>query len=61
MMEGFTQEEIITLKTKMDDAKSAMDKETDDTKKAAHKVTYEAAKKAYDEAYCIYRNIILVS
>jgi len=50
MMEGFTQEEIITLKTKMDDAKSAMDKETDDTKKAALKVTYEAAKKAYDEA-----------
>ena len=50
MMEGFTQEEIITLKTKMDDAKSAMDKETDDTKKAALKVTYEAAKKTYDEA-----------
>lgn len=50
MMEGFTQAEIITLKTKMDDAKSAMDKETDDTKKAALKVTYEAAKKTYDEA-----------
>jgi hypothetical protein len=50
MMEGFTQEEIVTLKTKMDDAKSAMDKETDDTKKAALKVTYEAAKKTYDEA-----------
>ena len=50
MMEGFTPTEIATLKTKMDDAKSAMDKETDDTKKAALKVTYEAAKKAYDEA-----------
>ena len=50
MMEGFTQEEIIKLKTIMDDAKSAMDKETDDTKKAALKVTYEAAKKTYDEA-----------
>jgi hypothetical protein len=50
MMEGFTQEEIITLKTKMDDAKSAMDKENDDTKKAALNVTYEAAKKTYDEA-----------
>jgi hypothetical protein len=50
MMEGFTQEEISTLKTKMDDAKAAMDKETDDTKKAALKVTYEAAKKTYDEA-----------
>jgi hypothetical protein len=50
MMEGFTQEEMSTLKTKMDDAKAAMDKETDDTKKAALKVTYEAAKKTYDEA-----------
>jgi hypothetical protein len=50
MMEGFTPTEIATLKTKMDDAKSAMDKETDDTKKAALKVTYEAAKKSYDEA-----------
>jgi len=50
MMEGFTQEEISTLKTKMDDAKAAMDKEKDDTKKAALKVTYEAAKKSYDEA-----------
>jgi hypothetical protein len=50
MMEGFTPTEIATLKTKMDDAKAAMDKETDDTKKAALKVTYEAAKKAYDEA-----------
>ena len=50
MMEGFTTAEIAILKTKMDDAKSAMDKETDDTKKAALKVTYEAAKKAYDEA-----------
>jgi hypothetical protein len=50
MMEGFTQEEISTLKTKMDDAKAAMDKETDDTKKAALKVTYDAAKKTYDEA-----------
>jgi len=50
MMEGFTPSEIATLKTKMDDAKSAMDKETDDTKKAALNVTYEAAKKAYDEA-----------
>ena len=49
-MEGFTPTEIATLKTKMDDAKSAMDKETDDTKKAALKVTYEAAKKSYDEA-----------
>jgi hypothetical protein len=50
MMEGFTPTEIATLKTKMDDAKSAMDKETDDTKKAALKVTFEAAKKSYDEA-----------
>jgi hypothetical protein len=50
MMEGFTTAEIAILKTKMDDAKAAMDKETDDTKKAALKVTYEAAKKAYDEA-----------
>jgi hypothetical protein len=50
MMEGFTQEEISTLKTKMDDAKAAMDKEKDDTKKAALKVTYEAAKKTYDDA-----------
>ena len=50
MMEGFTQEEISTLKTKMDDAKAAMDKEKDDTKKAALKVTYEAAKKSYDDA-----------
>jgi hypothetical protein len=50
MVEGFTPTEIATLKTKMDDAKAAMDKETDDTKKAALKVTYEAAKKAYDEA-----------
>ena len=50
MMEGFTQEEMSTLKTKMDDAKAAMDKETDDTKKAALKVTYEAAKKTYDDA-----------
>jgi len=50
MMEGFTQEEISILKTKMDDAKAAMDKEKDDTKKAALKVTYEAAKKSHDEA-----------
>ena len=50
MMEGFTQEEITVLKTKMDDAKAAMDKEKDDTKKAALKVTYEAAKKTYDDA-----------
>ena len=50
MMEGFTQEEMSTLKTKMDDAKAAMDKEKDDTKKAALKVTYEAAKKTYDDA-----------
>lgn len=50
MMEGFTQEEIATLKTKMDDAKAAMDKESDDTKKAALKVTYESAKKTHDEA-----------
>jgi hypothetical protein len=50
MMEGFTQEEIGTLKTKMDDAKAEMDKESDDTKKAALKVTYESAKKTYDEA-----------
>ena len=50
MMEGFTQEEIGTLKKKMDDAKAEMDKESDDTKKAALKVTYESAKKTYDEA-----------
>ena len=50
MMEGFTQEEISILKTKMDDAKAAMDKESDDTKKAALKVTYESAKKAHDDA-----------
>ena len=50
MMEGFTQAEIATLKTKMDDAKAAMDKETDDTKKAALKVTFEAAQNAYNEA-----------
>ena len=50
MMEGFTQVEISTLKTKMDDAKAAMNKETDDTKKAALKVTYETAKKTYDDA-----------
>ena len=50
MMEGFTQEEISVLKTKMDDAKAAMDKESVDTKKAALKVTYEAAKKAHDDA-----------
>lgn len=50
MMEGFTQEEIGTLKKKMDDAKAAMDKESDDTKKAALKVTYESAKKTHDEA-----------
>jgi len=50
MMEGFTQEEIGTLKKKMDDAKAEMDKESDDTKKAALKVTYESAKKTHDEA-----------
>jgi len=50
MMEGFTQEEIVKLKTKMDDAKKEMDDEKDDTKKAALKVTYEAAKKTHDEA-----------
>jgi hypothetical protein len=50
MTEGFTQEEIVTLKTKMDDSKAAMDKEKDDTKKAALKMTYEAAKKSYDGA-----------
>jgi hypothetical protein len=55
MMEGFTQEEIGTLKKKMDDAKAEMDKaemdkEIDDTKKAALKVTYESAKKTHDEA-----------
>ena len=50
MMEGFTQEEMSILKTKMNDAKSAMDKETDDTKKSALKVTYEVAKKTYDDA-----------
>jgi hypothetical protein len=50
MMEGFTSEEIIKLKTIMDDAKAEMDKEKDDTKKAALKVKYESAKKAYDEA-----------
>ena len=50
MMEGFTQEEMVKLKTKMDDAKAEMDNEKDDTKKAALKVTYEAAKKTYDEA-----------
>ena len=50
MMEGFTQEEISTLKTKMDDAKAAMDGAKDDTTKAALTVTYEAAKKSYDDA-----------
>ena len=50
MMEGFTQEEISTLKTKMDDAKAAMDSAKDDTTKAALTVTYEAAKKSYDDA-----------
>lgn len=50
MMEGFTQEEMVKLKTKMDDAKAEMDNEKDDTKKAALKVTYEAAKKTHDEA-----------
>jgi hypothetical protein len=50
MMEGFTQEEIVKLKTKMDDAKAEMDNEKDDKKKASLKVTYEAAKKTYDQA-----------
>ena len=57
MMEGFTQEEMVTLKTKMDNAKAEMDNakaemdnEKDDTKKAALKVTYEAAKKTYEAA-----------
>jgi hypothetical protein len=50
MMESFTTAEIATLKTKMDDAKAAMDKETDDTKKAPLRVTFEAAQNAYNEA-----------
>ena len=50
MMEGLTTKETEDLKTKMEESKAAMDKETDDTKKAALKVTYETAKKAYEDA-----------
>ncbi len=50
MMEGLTTKEMEDLKTKMEESKAAMDKETDDTKKAALKVTYETAKKAYEDA-----------
>ena len=50
MMEGLTTEETEKLKTNMEAAKAAMDKESDDTKKAALKVTYESAKKAYEDA-----------
>jgi hypothetical protein len=50
MMEGFTTEEITKLKALMDDAKTAMDKETDDVKKAELKTKYEEAKKTHDDA-----------
>ena len=50
MMEGLTTKETEDLKTKMEESKAAMDKETDDTNKAALKVTYETAKKAYEDA-----------
>jgi hypothetical protein len=49
MAEGFTSEEIAKLKALMDDAKTAMDKETDDAKKAELKKKYEEAKKNHDE------------